>query len=114
MKVALSSLRAGGPRVGQALVLVGERDCGKSLLQKIITQLLGGRMAKPFLYMSGQTAFNGNLFGAEHLSIEDEQPYTDIKSRRNFGAKIKEIVAIDDQNSHKKFRDGVTLPFSGV
>lgn len=34
--------------------------------------LLGGRMGKPFLYLSGQTPFNGNLFGSEHLSIEDE------------------------------------------
>src|SRR5260221_2547980 len=67
-------------------------------------------MARPYLYMSGQTPFNGDLFGAEHLAIEDEQPYTDIKSRRNFGTKIKEVTAIDDRHSHKKFRDGVTLP----
>jgi hypothetical protein len=76
----------------------------------VITELFGGRMAKPYLYMSGQSSFNGNLFGSEHLCIEDEQPYTDIKSRRNFGAKIKEITAIEGQNCHKKFRDGITLP----
>jgi len=110
MKVALEAERAHEPRPGQAVVFTGEKDCGKSLLQSLITELLGNRMARPYLFMSGQTPFNGNLFGAEHLAIEDEQPYTDIKSRRNFGSKIKEFTAIDHQNSHKKFRDGVTLP----
>jgi hypothetical protein len=98
MKVALEALRDDVRRPGQALVFTGEKDCGKSLLQKLITLMLGGRMAKPYLYMSGQTPFNGNLFASEHLSIEDEQPYTDIKSRRNFGAKVKEVTAIDEQN----------------
>jgi hypothetical protein len=110
MKFSLEAERARVPRPGQAVVFAGERDCGKSLLQSIITQLLGGRMARPYLFMSGQTAFNGDWFGAEHLAIEDEQPNTDIKSRRNFGAKIKEVTAIDQPNSHKKYRDGVTLP----
>jgi hypothetical protein len=110
LQVALESLFARSPRPGQAVVLTGKKDCGKSLLQSLITEMLGGRMAKPYLYMSGQTSFNGNLFGAEHLSIEDEHPYTDIHSRRNFGAKIKEVTAIEAQNAHKKFRDGVTLP----
>jgi hypothetical protein len=110
MKIALEAERAHLPRPGQAIVLTGEKDCGKSLLQSVITELLGNRMARPYLFMSGQTSFNGNLFGAEHLVIEDEQPYTDIKSRRNFGTKIKEFTAIDHQNSHKKFHDSVTLP----
>jgi hypothetical protein len=110
MKTALVSLRSHLPRPGQALVLTGVKDCGKSLLQSVITELLGGRMARPYLYMSGQTSFNGDLFGAEHLCMEDEEPHTDIKSRRNFGTKIKEITAIDDQHCHKKFRDGITLP----
>jgi hypothetical protein len=110
MKVSQESLRSHNPRPGQALAFIGEKDCGKSLLQSLITESLGNRVARPYLYMSGQTSFNGNLFGAEHLAIEDEQPCTDIKSRRAFGTRIKEITAIDDQNCHKKFRDGITLP----
>jgi hypothetical protein len=57
-----------------------------------------------------KSSFNGNLFGSEHLAIEDEEPKTNIVARRNFGTKIKEFTAIDDQNCHKKFRDGITLP----
>jgi hypothetical protein len=110
MKTSLEARRAHIPRPAQALVFTGKKDCGKSLLQNVITELLGGRMARPYLYMSGHTPFNGNWFGAEHLVIEDEQPYTDIRSRRNFGTKIKEITAIDEQNAHRKFRDAITLP----
>jgi hypothetical protein len=110
MKTALESQRQHVSRPGQALAFAGERDSGKSLVQSLITETLGGRMARPYLYMSGQTAFNGDWFSCEHLAIEDEQPYTDIKSRRNFGTKIKEVTAIDEPNAHKKYREGLTLP----
>src|SRR5262249_55665202 len=95
LKVALESLRSATPRVGQALTLAGPSDCGKSLLQNIFTLMLGGRSAKPHRYMSGITPFNGELFEAEaeHLMIEDEEASTDIRARRNFGAKIKDITA---------------------
>ena len=44
--------------------------------------------------------------------IEDEQPATDIKARRNIGVKIKEITANETQRCHFKYRSGITLrPF---
>src|SRR5262249_7604608 len=46
MKIAQESLRAHVPRPGQAVALIGEKECGKSLLQDLITELFGGRMAK--------------------------------------------------------------------
>jgi Domain of unknown function (DUF3854) len=79
-------------RVGQALTLAGPKDCGKSLLQDLFTVMFGGRAAKPHRYMSGTTPFNGELFGSEHLVMEDDEPSTDIRARRNFGTKIKEIA----------------------
>jgi hypothetical protein len=112
LKVALQSLRSANPRVGQALTLAGPWDCGKSLLQNIFTEILGGRCAKPHRYMSGATSFNGELFEAEHLIIEDEQASTDIRTRRNFGTKIKEITANVTQSCHAKYRQAITLqPF---
>jgi hypothetical protein len=110
LKVALESLYQGRIRPGQALVMAGPRDCGKSLLQSLITQMLGGRMARPYAYMAALTPFNGHLFEAEHLPIEDEQPYTDIRARRNFGVKIKEITGIEVQNCHAKYRPAISLP----
>jgi hypothetical protein len=62
--------------------------------------------------MTGQTSFNGDLFGAEHLTIEDEQPSTDLRARRNFGSQIKNFTVNEGQSCHAKYRDAVGLmPF---
>jgi Domain of unknown function (DUF3854) len=99
-------------RVGQALTLAGPKDCGKSLLQDLFTVMFGGRAAKPHRYMSGTTPFNGELFGSEHLVMEDDEPSTDIRARRNFGTKIKEICANTVHSCHAKYRTALSLtPF---
>jgi hypothetical protein len=112
-KLANGCLRTGHKRAGQALVMAGERDCGKSLVQNfILTPLLGGRTAKPYQYMSGLTTFNGDLFEAEHLMVEDEVASTDIRSRRNFGAHIKQVAVNIVQRMHRKHCQALTLePF---
>jgi hypothetical protein len=69
IKIAFEALYSRNFRVGQALALAGPKDCGKSLLQELITVMLGGRCAKPHRYMSGGSDFNGELFGAEHLVL---------------------------------------------
>jgi hypothetical protein len=112
LKIAIQSLYSGKFRVGQALTLAGPKDCGKSLLQNLITRILGGRSTKPHRYMNGDTDFNGDLFGCEHLMIEDEEPSTDIRARRNFGTKIKEITANETHSCHAKYRPAISLsPF---
>ncbi len=113
LQSALECLHRRQFRFGQALAIAGPRDCGKSLFQNhIVTPLLGGRSAKPYHYMSGGTDFNGELFGAEHLLIEDEVASTDIRARRHFGGRIKDFVANETQRHHAKNRQGVSLlPF---
>jgi hypothetical protein len=112
LRIALEALRARQRRPGQVLALCGPHDCGKSLLQNLITTLLGGRSAKPYQFMAGQTSFNADLFEAEHLMIEDDQSSTDIRARRNFGAAIKAICVNDTQRCHPKGRAAITLtPF---
>lgn len=112
LKIALEALKNETRRAGQTLVIAGESNCGKSLLQNIITLLLGGRAAKPYPYMTGSTDFNSELFGAEHLMIEDEQASTDIRARRNIGARIKEFTVNEVQRCHAKGRIAVNLtPF---
>jgi len=113
LKCALESLEAGAPfRPGQMLCIAGPAGCGKSLLQSVITELLGGRVAKPYRYMTGETAFNSELFGAEHLAIEDDSASTDIRARRHFGAALKNIVVNETQSFHAKGRAALTLaPF---
>ncbi|MFN7138863.1 MAG: primase-helicase family protein [Limisphaerales bacterium] len=112
LKIAVESLYSGNFRPGQALAIAGARGCGKSLLQNIITEILGGRSAKPYQYMIGLTPFNGELFGAEHLMVEDEAASTDGRNRRNFGSHIKTVCVNETQKCHGKRKDGITLkPF---
>ena len=110
LKVAIEGLRSHTIRPGQALALVGPRDCGKSLLQSLITQLLGGRSAKPYRYMSGGTSFNSDLFTAEHLVIEDDYTSTDIRTRKILGANIKNVAADTFHSCHPKYRKAIQLP----
>jgi hypothetical protein len=113
MKLAVEAHGSGMIRPGQALVLAGPRDCGKSVLQnQIITPLLGGRMAKPYQFMSGQTPFNSSLFEAEHLMIEDDIASSDIRARRTFGTYIKQFTANEEVQHHAKNKHAMTLrPF---
>lgn len=113
LKIAVEALRAGVRRPGQALVLAGPRNAGKNLVQDyIITPLLGGRTAKPYQAMIGDTTFNSDLFWGEHLLVQDEAPSTDIRARKNFGKKIKDVTVNEVQRLHGKHKDAtVVTPF---
>jgi hypothetical protein len=113
LKSALRSLHAGRPwRPGQALAIAGPAGCGKSLLQSLFTELLGGRVAKPYRYLIGDTAFNGELLAAEHLAIEDEAASTDLRTRRHFGSQLKNLIANEVISFHQKGRQAMSFtPF---
>ena len=112
LSVSLRALYAGKPRTGPVLCLCGPKDCGKSLWQAFLTVLLGGRSAKPYQYAMGSTDFNADLFYAEHLMVEDENPSTDMRARRMLGAHFKAYAANTAHKCHAKGRDGLTLePF---
>lgn len=112
IKIAVEALFSGCNKPGQALVLAGQAGSGKSLLQSIITDILGGRSAKPFRYMTGQTTFNGELFQAEHLIIEDEASSFNTLKRVEFGTRIKEVTVNQTHSCHPKNRQAIQLrPF---
>jgi hypothetical protein len=106
LSLALRSLRNGDFKAGQAIIFAGPAQCGKSLLQYIITHVLGGRSADPFKYMFGATNFNYDLIKAEHWMFEDPPTSTDIKTRREFGERLKECCNNDEFRAHKKNKDG--------
>jgi hypothetical protein len=109
LRVAIESLNSGRHSFGQAMVFAGKAGCGKSFLQNLITALLGGRSAKPYQYMTGKTTFNADLFGAEHLMIEDEAPDSSFKARKIFGIELKQITVNRTQRLHAKGRDAISL-----
>ena len=112
LRVALKALYAYKPRVGQALVLVGKIASGKSLVQNLISLLLGGRSVDPYRYMSKGSEFNGDWFGAEHLMVEDKIVDNSFKARQNFGSQIKDIAAVEHHSAHAKMKEAIDLtPF---
>jgi len=96
-------------RQRQLLALCGPSGCGKSLFQQIVTELLGGRVASPYRYMTGQTNFNADLCEAEHWCIEDEAASVDIRTRRAFGQAIKQACVNSLVSLHAKGRKAITV-----
>ena len=109
LKTALEALHAHRPRTGQALVLCGPKNAGKNLLCKLITAMFGGRVAKPYQFMTGKTSFNYDLFEAATLAIEDESGSREFSVRQKFADAIKDITANEAQRCHRKYGDPVTL-----
>lgn len=110
IKSSVEALRAGQEQQQQALALCGPKDCGKSLLQHLITEMLAGRSAKAERYFSGASPFNADLFGAEHLIIEDDFGSTRIADRLRFGARLKEhCVAVTTASLHSKGKNAMNL-----
>ncbi len=111
IKSSVEALRAGKIQQQQALALCGPPRCGKSFLQGIITHMLGGRGAKAERYFSGRTPFNADLYGAEHLMLEDEHCSTRIENRLKLGSSIKQHTVSTYLGSlHAKGRNAVNLP----
>ena len=109
LKVALKTLEKGEGYPGQAMVIAGGKGCGKSLMQNLITEMFGGRSAKPYQYMTGATNFNGDLFGAEHLMVEDEVATPDLRVRRKFGSEIKQMTVNQTNRYHPKGKQAIVL-----
>ncbi len=109
LRSGFESVTSGQWRPGQILALAGPVGCGKSLLQRIVTECLGGRAADAFRYLSGGTAFNRDLFAAEHLFVDDAQASTDYRVRLQMAAHLKALAVARDHSCHGKNRDAVTL-----
>ena len=115
LKVAYLGLRRGlaegrAPETpGQALALAGPRNSGKTLVQSLIREVLGGRSANPYAYMTGTSRFNRELFEAENLMFGDEVASTNMAARRRFGAQLKQLTVNVEQRCEAKGQNAVTL-----
>jgi len=106
--------RNGTPCDGQALFLAGPAKSGKSLLQQLISVILGGkeRLAHPYKYLAGETTFNRDLFVAEHLVIDDCPALKNRAEREFFTAQIKNTVNPQSKRLEGKHKDAIVLnPF---
>lgn len=110
LKVALQMFESQTWMAGQVVALCGPPQAGKNLLTYLVQKLFGCRApGKPYDYMTKGTTFNADLIGAELLTIEDEISHTDLKTRRAFGARIKDLAVNKTRRLHKKYVDGAVV-----
>lgn len=111
VKRAYLSLRDGRMDAGQALVIAGEANAGKSLLTMITREILGGRFADASRYMQGKTDFNLDLCQSEVLILDDKAMSTRINDRNKFGEMIKSHTVSNHAVSvHGKGVDAFNVP----
>lgn len=110
LSLALQDLYNGGKfRPAQALVLAGPKRVGKNVCQDIITECLGGRQESPFSFMEGSSTFNGNLVGAEHWMVADEQVGTRYDDKNKLLSFIKKFCVNKNLHFNGKFVEAISL-----
>ena len=109
LRQARRNVVAGKRRPLPAAVFVGPRNCGKSLMLEISRLCLGGRSAPAFAALSGGTAFNGDIIGAELLTIDDEIASKDHRARTQLAQGIKKHLFAGSVRVEAKFREAITM-----
>lgn len=95
---------------GLALGLAGEPDCGKSFLAWLLSEMLGGRVGKPYSAMTGQDMFNRDSVECVLQLVDDEnQADTDFKSRQKFTSEVKKFVANNEVRLRAMHKDGFAV-----
>jgi Family of unknown function (DUF5906) len=92
---------------GQVLALVGPRDCGKSLLQSLITLMLGGhgREADPSLWLLKGNSFNSDMWSGEHLLLGDEELAENLRDRHALRERLRKLVTARIYPLSTKYRN---------
>ena len=104
LKGAVKAVRSNSHQAAPMMVLAGPVKAGKSLIAWIVSECLGGRTANPSTAWSGTLPWNDDLAAAELLLIDDNRASSDIRDRRNLGARFKEsiyapVVQINKRNA---------------
>jgi hypothetical protein len=98
---------------GQALILVGPTNKGKSLLSnRVISALVGGH-ADASDYVSGHTKFNRDLARVAAWVIDDTTSAASFEDQRKATEIIKRTVANPRIVYHAKYADAIDLPWTG-
>lgn len=90
-----------------AVAFVGKRGSGKSLTIEIINRSLGGRSAKAYRFLSGDSPFNADLIGSELLVVDDDAASKDHRSRMTLTQNLKTTLFSGSFRLEGKGRDAV-------
>jgi hypothetical protein len=89
----------------------GVNSC-KSLLQALITRILGNRVARVVQAITGGTAFNADWAAATHLVVEDDFSENSHKVRQRIKEQIKAVAVNGQHRIHPKGKDALIVsPF---
>ena len=94
---------------GQVTAFVGAADIGKTLVQTLITIMLGGRAADPGLWLTGESQFNDGIWGAEHWAASDSNIPDTAGARKTLKDRTKQATANEFLGCHRKHRGEITL-----
>lgn len=96
----------------QVVAFIGPPATGKSLLQWIITMLLGGTVVDVIQKATGKTEFNGDWAEAAHLRVDDEFAENDRTTRASVQQTVKAVAVRSGQRIHPKGREAFIVdPF---
>ena len=98
---------------GQALILVGPTNKGKSLLSNRVISALVGGFADASDYLSGQSKFNKDLARVASWVIDDTTSAASFQDQRRATELIKRTVANPRIEYHAKYVDAVSIPWTG-
>ena len=98
---------------GQALLLVGPTNKGKSLLSNRVISALVGGFADASEYISGGTSFNKELGGKAAWVIDDTVSAASFQDQRKATELIKKGVANPRMEYHAKHVDAINIPWTG-
>jgi hypothetical protein len=98
---------------GQALLLVGPTNRGKSLLSnKVISALVGG-FADASEYLSGASVFNKDLARVAAWVVDDTTSAAQFQDQLKATELIKRAVANPRMEYMAKYADSMSLPWTG-
>lgn len=110
----VQGIYVGKPVTGRAVFLCGPPESGKTMLcERILSPLLGGKMADPNAYMMGLTPFNADLLNAGLLAINDSEAPTGDKERNQWAQRMKSMVVNDVFQYHAKFKEKIEITYPG-
>lgn len=110
LSLSLRSLYSEEWQPSQVLAFVGPTASCKSLLQRIVTYVFGGRQVRVMQSITGSTAFNGDWAEAAHLVIEDDFSENNKATRARIKEEVKSITVNPTHRVHPKGREAIEIP----
>jgi hypothetical protein len=105
---------SGTPLPGQALIISGPVDRGKSLLGTVILpMIMGGSGADAGAYLIGSDRFNRDICAAGVWTIDDNKSAATRGDHLRFGEALKKLVAVPEVIYRPMRVDPVGIPWRG-